>query len=221
MIPLRDSIRSHRFPYVNVALIVLNMAVFVYQSTLTREQLVEVFRTFGLIPLAFTAGPVIPAGTLVTSVFLHGSLLHLGGNMLYLWVFGDNIEDRVGHLRYLLFYLAGAVAAAAAHIVANPASRIPTIGASGAVAAVLGAYLLKFPRSRVLALVPIFFFVTIARLPAILFLGLWFVLQVLNAGAAQGAQLVAWWAHIGGFVAGVLLIMLFPAQIHNRGDRIG
>jgi membrane associated rhomboid family serine protease len=147
---------------------------------------------------------------LLTSTFLHGGLLHLLGNMLYLWVFGDNVEDRLGHGGYLLFYLAAGAAGSIAHIISNPQSTIPTIGASGAIAGILGAYLLFFPRARVLTLIPIGFFITTAYVPAPLFLFIWFILQVINvsfAGLTAGAQTVAWWAHIGGFVFGFIFVL--------------
>jgi membrane associated rhomboid family serine protease len=150
-------------------------------------------------------------------MFLHGGWLHLGGNMLYLWIFGDNIEERLGRIRFLLFYLACGLAAALTQIYINPTSKIPMVGASGAVAGVLGGYLLLFPHAHVLALIPILFFFQVVELPAVLFLGFWFLMQFLNgavsitaANYATGG--VAWWAHIGGFVSGVVLGYLFPKR---------
>ena len=223
MIPLRDSIRPRRRPIVNPALILANVLVFFYQLTLGHEQLFEFFVRYGVVPARFqgvlgflylvlSGQWAIPA-TVVTAMFLHGGWMHLIGNMLYLWVFGDNVEDRLGRLGYLLFYLAAGVVANLAQVAADPSSTTPLIGASGAVAGVLGAYFVTFPRSRVLALVPLGFFITMTEVPAVLFLFLWFALQLLNGVASIGfpqiAGQIAWWAHIGGFVAGMLLIRWF------------
>jgi membrane associated rhomboid family serine protease len=152
--------------------------------------------------------------TLVTSMFLHGGWLHLGGNMLYLWVFGDNVEDKLGHMRYLSFYLICGIAASLLHIYIEPTSTMPSLGASGAISGVLGAYIVMFPKARVLTLIPIFIFIQITELPAYIILGFWFILQFLNgmlsvkyALASSGG--VAWWAHIGGFVAGLILVVPF------------
>src|SRR5882724_432937 len=155
--------------------------------------------------------------TMFVSMFLHGGWLHLGGNMLYLWIFGDNVEDRLGHVRFLLFYIACGLVAALTQIYVHPTSRIPMVGVSGAVAGVLGAYLILFPYSRVLALIPILFFFQIVELPASLFLVFWFLMQFLNGaititGAPSLTGGVAWWAHIGGFVSGVALGFLFPKR---------
>jgi membrane associated rhomboid family serine protease len=205
-------------------LIVLNVAVFAYELTLSPAALSRLFSTFGVVPARYSSlfralgasGPAVFV-PLFSAVFLHAGWLHLGGNMLYLWVFGDNVEDRMGHGTYLFFYIAAALASNAAHIFSNPLSRLPTVGASGAVAGVLGAYLLMFPRARVLALVPLgFLFVT--EVPAVIFLFLWFVLQLANGIAALGVPAsvggqVAYWAHIGGFVSGMFLAtMLAPVR---------
>ena len=217
MIPLRDSMRPLRYPYVNILLIFINIALFIYQLSLGSEELAELFLRFGVIPHNFLALQGYSISPLFTSIFLHGGWFHLLGNMLYLWVFGDNVEDLMGHRSYLLFYLLAGMAANLTHIAANPQSAVPTIGASGAIAGVLGAYFILFPRARVLTLIPIGFFLTTARLPAILFLFLWFFLQLFNAlfAAAAAAQMVAWWAHIGGFLAGILagLITLLYRRI--------
>jgi membrane associated rhomboid family serine protease len=174
--------------------------------------------SYGLIPARLGAelGAGVMAGVLplVTYQFLHGGWLHLIGNMLYLWVFGDNIEDRVGHFRYLVFYLLVGVLAGLVQVFFRPGSVVPVIGASGAVAGVLGAYLVSCPRARVLALVPIFFWVPV-ELPATIFLGFWFILQLFSGAASIGAEVaVAWWAHIGGFVAGMLLVRYFGKIIN-------
>ena len=221
MIPLRDSVRPRRRAVVNQLLIALNVIVFLYEVSLTQPGLTALILRWGVIPARVSD----PAGlglnavladwtaplTLVTATFLHGGWMHLIGNMLYLWVFGDNIEDRLGRLRYLLFYLAAGVLANYAQVLANPASTIPLIGASGAVAGVLGAYLVSFPRSRVVALVPLGIFLTVTEVPALVFLFLWFGIQLLSGFASLGVPDVggvAWWAHIGGFVVGMVLIRL-------------
>jgi membrane associated rhomboid family serine protease len=232
MIPLRDSTRSNSIPYVNLFLIGLNIAVFVYQLSLNERTAFEFIYNYGVIPTKYTSVPIIQ--TLITnpiyffpllsSVFMHGGLLHIIGNMLYLWVFGDNIEDRFGHFRYLIFYLSVVVAGHIAHIASHPSSDIPTIGASGAVAGILGAYFLAFPKAKVLTLVPLFIFFTIIEVPALIFLFLWFVLQLINGLTIfgnEGAQTVAWWAHIGGFIGGALLYNLFkknPQTNYNRWE---
>lgn len=219
MIPLRDSVRPRRFAVVNTLLILTNLAIFAYQLTLNRVQMAGLLRQFGVIPFRYTQdttffltlGGTIP---LVTAMFLHGGWFHVLGNMLYLFVFGDNVEDRMGPSRYLAFYLLAGVIGNVAHILANPASTMPAIGASGAVAGVLGAYLVSFPRARILALLPLVFIWTLTEVPAIFFLLLWFVLQLLRGVAALGAagrlaDTVAWWAHIGGFLSGMVLIRFF------------
>jgi len=171
---------------------------------------------FALIPAAFTGG--ISLGNIsdiFTSMFMHAGLAHLGGNMLYLWIFGDNVEDSMGHGRYLLFYLIGGLVASLAHIFTNPASQIPTVGASGAIAAVLGAYLVLYPNSRVLTIIPLGFFLRMTMIPAAIVLGLWFVLQLFSGVLSMGGPDVggvAFWAHIGGFVAGVILAKIFAKK---------
>jgi membrane associated rhomboid family serine protease len=173
--------------------------------------------SYGLVPGELLLGEDLPPRiplplwiTLFSSMFLHGGLLHLLGNMLYLWIFGDNVEDAMGHVRFLLFYLLCGAAAAFAQIAIGPNSGVPLIGASGAIAGVLAAYFMLFPHSRVLTLIPVFFFVRLVAVPAVLLLGIWFILQVISgAGSLGQATGVAWFAHIGGFVAGVLLVFLF------------
>lgn len=216
MIPLRDSVRPSKTPFVNWILIAVNFYVFIREFILPPDMLNEVFYSLGLIPsnvlhLFFSGSPLDPVLiTFITAMFLHGGWMHVISNMLFLWVFGDNVEDRLGHLRYLLFYLAVGIAGSISHILANPASEVPIIGASGAVAGVLGAYFVSFPKARVLALIPIIFFFTLAEIPAVIFLALWFILQLFNGTASLGgaANPVAWWAHIGGFLAGIILIKI-------------
>src|SRR5918992_5080875 len=174
MIPLRDIIPSRTTPVVTIGLIVVNALVFFYQWSLG-ERDGEAFALFyGLIPAAFSWI------TVLTSMFLHGGVLHFGGNMLYLWIFGDNVEDRMGHGRFLVFYLLCGMAAALAQTVTDPSSIIPMVGASGAIAGVMGAYFVLYPRSRILTLVPIFFFIQILEAPAIFFLGIWFLIQFMT-----------------------------------------
>ena len=211
MIPLRDTIPTSRVPLVNYALIVANVAVFLYAVSLGRDA--EGFiMAHGLVPRAFTFS------TLLTSMFLHGGLLHLVGNMLYLYIFGDNIEDRLGSVRYILFYLLCGIAAGAAQAIANPDSTLPMVGASGAVAGVLGAYLLFFPRARVVTLVPIFFFLRIVEIPAVVLLVIWFAWQLLSGIATLGDRAgmggVAFFAHVGGFLAGMVLGPLLQRRRH-------
>jgi membrane associated rhomboid family serine protease len=219
MIPLKDrNIRKH-FPFVTILLITVNILIFIYQLSLG-EELNIFFNHFSVIPsyvyqaLHSEVFKPMVFITLLTSQFLHGGWLHLGGNMLYLWVFGDNVEDKLGHVRFLIFYLLCGATASVLHIYIEPRSDIPTIGASGAISGVLGAYILMFPRSRVLTLIPIFIFIQIAELPAYVILGLWFVLQFINGMlslgyATAGMGGVAWWAHVGGFITGLILAIPF------------
>ena len=231
MIPLHDDNPTRIRPLVTVALIVLCVLAFLWQISLGDVDQRRLVAGLGLIPVVLLGQAelpplleLVPAElTVVTSMFLHGGWMHLIGNMLYLWIFGNNIEDAMGHWRFVLFYLLCGAAAALAQVLQDPASATPMIGASGAIAGVLGAYLLLYPRARVLVLVFLGFFVTTLRLPALLVLGFWFVLQFLNAvvaGEAGGG--VAWWAHIGGFVAGLGLILLFrDRRVALLGGRRG
>jgi membrane associated rhomboid family serine protease len=211
VMPLRDINPRRSFPGVTITLIIINVVFFLYELSLGR-QLEPFLMRAAFIPGQFFApgNEVAEARSMLTSMFLHGGWMHLIGNMLYLWIFGDNVEDRLGHGLYLLFYLVCGWAATMAHAFSNPSSMVPSIGASGAISGVLGAYLLLFPRARVLTLIPFGFFIRLAELPAILVLGFWFVIQLFSSFAAVGARGaqtggVAWWAHIGGFVFGMLL----------------
>ncbi len=220
MIPLRDENPSRTTPIVTRALILANALTFLFELALGDGRGVFV-ASWGLIParvLGVFAGMELPGPgfvTLLSSMFLHAGWLHLIGNMWYLWIFGDNVEDHFGHVGFLGFYLASGFASAVLHVAINPASPIPTVGASGAIAGVLGAYAVLYPRARVVTLVPIVFFLQIVQLPALLVLGLWFVLQFFSAALAIGGANggVAWWAHIGGFLFGL------AAAIASRGDR--
>lgn len=220
MIPLKDSPKTRRFPIVNTLLIALNIYVFMRQLGLTEAGLHGFVLTYGMVPAQVSRmlghGAVFSAlSPLVSYQFLHGGWLHIGSNMLYLWVFGDNIEDRLGHLKYLFFYLLMGILAGLVQMMLDIRSAVPVIGASGAVAGVLGAYLVSCPRARVLAIIPLLFIFTLAELPAVIFLGFWFVLQLFSGLATIGVNVsIAWWAHIGGFLAGVILINFFGKKIH-------
>ena len=227
MIPLRDINPTRRFSVITFSLVVLNIAVFVYALTLGAAGTERFLMSFALIPkqlfahdaVAIAGIPVAP--TLITSMFLHGGIFHLAGNMLYLWIFGNNIEDAMGRMRFLAFYLLCGAMASYAHAIMNSSSPIPMIGASGAVSGVLGAYLMLYPRARVVTLVLIGFYMRTVEVPAVIVLGLWIALQFLNAlfaGSTAGG--VAWYAHIAGFVAGIALIGLFKrADVPFGGGR--
>lgn len=212
MIPIKDHNPRHLTPYVTFTLIGLNVIAFFLQAgaLLDPELWFPFANTWALIPAQLLASPVLEGFTVFTSMFLHGGLLHIGGNMLYLWIFGDNIEDSLGHGRFLFFYLLCGVVAALAHVYVDPNSNIPTIGASGAVAGVLGGYFLLFPLAKVRTLVPILLFRRF-NIPAWILLGFWFAMQVfsgwgqVSTGEEAG---VAFWAHVGGFVAGVLFVKM-------------
>jgi membrane associated rhomboid family serine protease len=248
VIPLKDDIPTRRFPIVTVVLIAINVIVyFVFEHGLLglgevgNERVVE----YGAIPIEIThpgtecvsaaGGTAIQCGTdgvasglvpfwstIFSSMFLHGSLLHLGGNMLFLWIFGNNIEDAMNRLVFVVFYVLGGLAALGLQVAMDPNSVVPTVGASGAIAAVLGAYARLYPRARVVTLIIIIIFFTVVTLPALLVLGLWFLLQLLPAfsdpvGSAGGG--VAYFAHIGGFLFGVLAIKLFATNVHEDYDQ--
>lgn len=219
MIPIKDQNPTHRFPAVTVTLIVLNAIAFLieFPALQSNELWVPFANTWALIPGQLTTAFGAEFYTIFSSMFLHGSFMHIGGNMLYLWIFGDNIEDKLGRGRFVIFYLACGIIAALAHVMIDPDSNIPTIGASGAVAGVLGGYLLLYPMVSVTTVIPIFLFRRV-QLPAWVLLGLWFGMQ-LWSGFSQSAESagVAFWAHIGGFAAGFLLIRLVgPIREMNK-----
>jgi membrane associated rhomboid family serine protease len=211
MIPIRDQLPTRRTPVVNYVLIAANILVFVLQLLAGPNQESLVYQ-FALIPAHFSTGPNLgDIADIFTGMFMHAGLAHLGGNMLYLWIFGDNVEDSMGPGKYLSFYLVGGVVASLAHILTNPGSQIPAVGASGAIAAVLGAYLVLYPQSRVVTLIPLGYFMRMTLVPAIVVLGLWFVLQLFSGLLSLGGPDVggvAFWAHIGGFVSGLVLAKL-------------
>lgn len=214
-IPLRDNNPAIRTPYFTYILLLANTAVFVYQLSLTLAAEIIFVQTFGAIPAQITR--LQNLHTLITSMFVHGGFLHLGGNMLYLHIFGDNIEDLLGHLKFLGFYLLCGLAAVISHIAFDPGSQLPMVGASGAIAGVLGAYLVSYPRAKVLVAVPIFIYIfRTFWIPSVIVLGIWFLFQillgVLSIGTEGGG--VAWFAHIGGFVAGMILV-----KFHRKPKR--
>lgn len=224
MIPLHDDNPTRRFPLVTVALIAANLAVFVYQVSLPAAQLQTFFQTWCFVPARFFADPLAAAqiATVFTAMFMHSGWVHIGGNMLYLWIFGNNVEDRLGRGPFLLFYLACGVAAAALQAVMSPASTVPTLGASGAIAGVLGAYLLLYPGADIITLIPIVFLFEVARVPAFIVIGFWFVLQLANGLASLSPAVaqaggVAWFAHVGGFLAGLAFVL--PLWAHDRWGR--
>ena len=239
MIPLSDpDLHRRSSPYVTIALIAINVAVFLYELSLNSVQTEVFFYRWGLIPAELTSGdeftrlfagravlditsPLPAWGTVFTAMFIHGGFMHIAGNMLFLWVFGDNIEDRMGHVQFLIFYLACGVAATWTQVAFNMGGEVPNIGASGAIAGVLGAYLLLYPQSRINTLV-MFVFITVVRLPALYLLGFWFLLQLFSGAGSLGPGAyasggVAYWAHVGGFVAGLLAIALY---MRLRGEPI-
>jgi len=224
MIPLYDENPTRIFPLITVLLIAANVAVFIYELILPSPQALEGFvRAAAIIPYDVTHNldPRVSL-TLFTSLFVHAGWLHIIGNMLYLWIFGNNVEDAMGHLRFALFYLLCGLAASAAQIAVNIDSPVPNIGASGAIAGVLGAYLILFPRARVVSLVTLGYFVRLVKVPAVLVLGLWIVVQLFSGLASLGMPEVggvAWFAHLGGFLVGLLLVRLFVRRrVWYRGE---
>jgi membrane associated rhomboid family serine protease len=202
MFPVSDVIPSRTTPYVTVALIAVNALAFLYELQLSQPGLEFLVETRGVVPALFSWPAV------VTSLFLHDGWVHFLGNMLYLWIFGDNVEDRLGHVRFALFYLACGAAAVLGHVALSPASLIPLIGASGAVAGVMGAYFVLYPRSRVLTAIFVVFFLDIVEIPAVFFLGVWFLMQLFSGVGSLGAHAAdggtAFWAHVAGFISGAL-----------------
>jgi membrane associated rhomboid family serine protease len=211
MLPLRDVIPSRTTPYFTVTIIVLNATAWLYELSMSPRGLEVFLRDYGVVPAAFSAP------TLFSSMFLHGSWSHIIGNMWYLWIFGDNVEDRMGHGRFVLFYLLCGCIAAVGQVVMTPDSTLPTIGASGAIAGVMGAYFVLYPHSRVLTLIPFIIFWEIVEIPAIFLLGFWFLMQLFSAGAiattsASQSGGVAFMAHVAGFVAGLVGVFVFRKQ---------
>ena len=216
MIPIRDTIRSKNFPAVNLLIIAINVFVFLWQLT-QGPHLQEAIFLYGIVPIRYSDPGLSEQFTrfqqwlpFLSSMFLHGGFLHIIGNMWFLYIFGDNIEDRLGHIRYLFFYILCGVAAGLIHLLTNWGSKIPTIGASGAISGVMGAYLLLYPRSRILTLIPIFLFIQFFEIPAFVFLGYWLLIQLFSASLTpRNVGGVAFWAHIGGFIAGLFFVKIF------------
>lgn len=234
MVPLRDENPTRIRPYVTYILIALNILAFLYEASLMGPGLEQFFHAWAVVPEELTASlsgspahPFAEEGiTLITSQFLHAGLLHLGGNMLYLWIFGNNVEDQMGHTRFLVFYLLCGVLAGLAQWYFAQGSGIPSLGASGAIAGVMGAYILRFPEVRILTILPIFIFFTVLRIPAFVFLGLWFVQQAFYGVASLGAPTmvgmenggIAYWAHAGGFLFGAVLGPIFGLFSNSGGN---
>ena len=215
MIPVRDRNPSGTFPYVTIGIITLNICIFLYELSLGSDLAIFVYQ-YGVVPSKIThyfqTHDSIPINTFfpfLSSTFLHAGVLHLIGNMWFLWIFGDNIEDKLGHFKYFVFYILCGAIASSVHVFFNSESQLPCIGASGAIAAVLGAYMITFPRARVTTIIPIFIFIQIIELPAVIVLGFWILIQffsgTMSSTASASGGGVAWWAHIGGFVSGIIL----------------
>jgi membrane associated rhomboid family serine protease len=210
MFPVSDVIPSRTTPFITIGLIVINALVFLYQLTLPGDAMQQFVGTYALVP-AWFSWP-----TLITSQFLHGGWMHIIGNMLYLWIFGDNVEDRLGHGGFLVFYLAAGASAAGLQIFFNPFSGVPMLGASGAIAGVMGAYFVLYPSSRVLTAIFIVFYFDLIEIPAIFFLGIWFLMQLLSGvgslGVSSATGGTAFWAHVGGFVMGLVVGLILRAR---------
>jgi membrane associated rhomboid family serine protease len=219
MIPLRDTQPSYSTPFVTIAIIVANIMVFLHQVSLDPYELNHFIARYAIIPDRFQYSD------LLSSAFLHGGWMHLIGNMWFLWIYGDNVEDVLGHGKYFLFYLLCAIAAGLVHVMLAPYSRVPTLGASGAIAGVMGAYMIKFPHSRIITLVPIFIFFTTFEIPAVIMLLYWFALQIFSGVGSIGYSNVskgggvAWFAHVGGFVAGMMLIYVLGTRERFRARK--
>ena len=224
LLPLKDDNPSSSFPLVTIGIILANVLIFFHQITLDFAANQRFVFQWGAIPYQITHGkvlhvvPSIPLPlTIFSSMFLHGGFLHLFGNMLYLWIFGNNIEDTLGHFRFFLFYLVCGLLAALVQIISDPNLKVPMVGASGAIAGILGAYVLLFPGARILTLFFFFIFVKLIRIPALIILGFWFFIQLLSVGGANVSN-VAFFAHIGGFLGGLILVKVFqPRQSRGRG----
>ena len=215
MIPLRDENPRTGWPVVNFTFIAINILVFIYQLGLPAPLEHEFVLKYGAVPANILQGT--NWHTLITSMFLHGGFAHIIFNMLYLYIFGDNVENSMGSLRYIAFYLSAGLFAALAHLIMNPMSTVPMVGASGAISGIMGAYMVQYPRARVLVLVPIFFFITTLRVPALFLLAFWFITQLSSGLASIGMGMgsgIAWFAHIGGFIYGAATVKLFARRKH-------
>ena len=214
MLPLYDENPTRNFPALTIAIMSANILIYLWGLSVLPAELDRVYYEFGMIPIDVTRSPLRGTPTIISSMFLHGGFLHLAGNMLYLWIFGNNIEDVLGKFRFVLFYLVCGAIAAFCHVASNTGSHIPMIGASGAIAGILGGYIVLFPQAKVKTLIFLGFFITVVRIPALVLLLIWMGLQVFNSisVSAEGGG-VAWFAHIGGFVAGMVLILPFKNKI--------
>jgi len=225
MIPVSDTVRSRTFPYVNVAIITVNFVVFFYELSLSQADINRFFFDHGVVPRRLVDWWNDPSGlgepfTIVSAAFIHGGWLHILGNMLYLWVFGDNVEDALGHVKYAAFYLVSAVGAVALQVAVDTGEVIPMVGASGAIAGVLGAYLVLYPRATVGVLIPWLWFFGAFPIPAVFLIGFWFIMQLFTGIAALGTSAasegVAVWAHVGGFLTGFGVVLLLRPLIPRR-----
>jgi membrane associated rhomboid family serine protease len=221
MIPLRDRNPTRSFPLITILLIISNIAVFIYEISLPETKLKDFIFVYGAVPEEIVnmkdfppKNPIPIPLTLFTCMFLHGGILHLLGNMLYLWIFGNNVEDALGKIKFILFYILCGISASLTHIIMNPSSDVPMIGASGAISGVLGAYMILYPFARVDTLIPFFFFWRIVPIPAFFFILIWFLMQI--AGASQMSGNIAWFAHIGGFAGGMVLLFIIGKKRKKR-----
>lgn len=223
LFPIYDENPTNSVPWVTLLLIIVNILVFLYELSLQSAGNLQFFmQTAALVPYEITHAvklvpnvPNIGILAIFTSIFMHAGWLHIIGNMWYLWIFGNNVEDTLGHINYLFFYLLCGAGGAIAHIISQPNSQIPTLGASGAIAGVLAAYLFLFPHAKILTVIPIFFFIQLIDIPAILLIGIWFAIQLISGVGSLSAQSsggVAWFAHIGGFVTGFILVFILPKK---------
>ncbi len=229
MIPIRDRNPSGTFPFVTIGIIFINVSIFLYELSLGSDLNAFLYQ-YGIVPIKVAHYYRSPDLTLIdtffpflSSIFLHAGFVHLIGNMWFLWIFGDNIEDKLGHIKYLVFYILCGTIASSTHVFFNTQSKIPCIGASGAIAAVLGAYMVTFPRARVTTIVPIFFFIQIIELPAVIVLGFWILIQFFSGAVSlsespSGGN-VAWWAHVGGFVSGIILFYTIRILLVKKPTR--
>jgi len=219
MFPIRDTNKSSTFPIVNWMIIIINAGIFIIQVRLPRETVEIIFNTFGVIPIRFVEFHPLAPISLFSSQFLHGGWLHIIRNLWILYIFGDNVEDRIGHIQYLVFYIITGIAGGLLQVVIQPFSNTPMIGASGAISGVLGAYIFFFPRARVLTFVPIFILPWLVEIPAVIFLGIWFLSQfvnVINEASTIVNSGIAYWAHLGGFGAGFILARRFKQTRDSR-----
>lgn len=226
MFPLRDNIRSRRTPYVTYTILSLNVTIFAVQFLLRRDG-GELFYRFMVVPAAYTAeDPNIPwlVIPLFTSMFMHAGWMHLGGNMLYLWIFADNVEDRLGHVRFAIFYLLCGLGAIFIQMITDPSSELPYLGASGAIGGVLGAYMITYPRARVLTVLFLVYFIHFVEVPAVIVLGFWILVQFFNGIGSLNPDItggIAWWAHVGGFMSGIALMLVMAPRREREGGRGG